>query len=132
MRTFMSHLAKDFEKNILNIIGDFAGSWCFIDKRYPICRLRTGEYHRLRFNITKRRHLGKIFVERVNPKNGVISRKWLKTEHWQASYDIQMLMQCRALQESLRTLNAVVDTKHLHLQIKVCKNAMNFDAILVI
>ena len=132
MRTFMSHLAKDFEKNILNIIGDFAGSWCFIDKRYPICRLRTGEYHRLRFNITRRRHLGKIFVERVNPQNGVISRKWLKKEHWQASYDIQMLMQCRALQESLMKLNAVVDTKHLHLQIKVCKNAMNFDAILVI
>jgi len=132
MRTFLSKFSKDFEENILNIIGDFAGSYCFIDKRYPICRLRTGDYHRLRFNVTKRRHLGKIFVERVSPRFGVVTRRWLKAAHWHPSYDVHMMMQCRALQNTLRTLNPVVDTKYLHLQIKVCRNACNFDTILVI
>ena len=132
MRTFLSQFSKDFEENILNIIGDYAGSYCFIDKSYPICRVRSGDYHRLRFNITKRRHLGKIFVERVSPRLGVVSRHWLHKKHWQPSYDVHMLLQCSALQETLRTLNPMVDTNHLHLQIKLCRNACNFDSILVI
>ena len=132
MRTFLSYFAYDFEKSILNIIGDYAGSWCFIDKRYPICRMRTREYHRLRFNITKRRHMGKIFVERVKPRKGVVTRKWLLKEHWHPSYDVHMLLQCRALQDTLKALTPVVDTRFLHKQIRVCKNACNCDTILVI
>ena len=135
MRTFLRRLACDFEKNILCMIGDFAGSWCFVDKSYPVCRIPTGEYHRLRFKVTRRRHLGRIFVERVCPVVGVVERKWLKKTHWVPSYDICMLMQCKALQSTLHSLSRShvnVDTKHLHLQIKVCRNAIDCDALLII
>ena len=133
MRTFLQHLNRDFEANILLIIGDFAGSWCFIDNNHPICRVRSGEYHRLRFNITKRRHLGQIYVERFRPEYGILERKWLKQHHWQPSYDVEMLMCCRGLQENLINLsNMKVNVANIQEQLKVCKHAMNQDSILVL
>ena len=134
MRTFLQHLSRDFEKNILQIIGDYAGSWCFVDRMHfgEASRVQTRDYHRLRFFVTKRRHLGRIFVERISPRFGIMERKWLNIAHWQPSYDIKLLLQCRSLQDNLRNLSPLVNVQHLHKQIKVCRQAMSTDCILVL
>ena len=132
MRTLLHHVSRDFEDYVLGLIGDYAGSWCFVDSVHPICRLQSGAFHRLRFNVTKRRHLGRVFVERISPEVGVLERKWLHSSHWQPSYDIQLLLCCKGLQASLRSLCPLVNVRHLKTQIQVCKKAMNEDAILVL
>ena len=79
MRTYFSKfINRETEQPILNIIGDYCSSW---DGFYHIDIGRNTHYHRLRFFITKRRHIGQIYVEHCF-KDRILKRRYLSSMRW--------------------------------------------------
>ena len=80
MKSFLSTLSRDFEQYILSLIGDYAG---FTDVK-------------LRFSVTKRRHLGKIMIVNAAGK----TRK-LDHNSWGTVYDLDIYNAYQTMLENI-------------------------------
>jgi len=84
MRTYFSKFVnRETEQPILDIIGDYCSSWDGFYHR-DVGRPNTC-YHRLRFFITKRRHIGQIYVEHCFKhciKDRILKRRYLSSMRW--------------------------------------------------
>jgi hypothetical protein len=70
---FIQFVNRETTQILLNIIGDYSGSFCDQSEL---------DHYRLRFFVTSRQHLGKIYCETIF-LNIISKRRYLKTMWWQ-------------------------------------------------
>jgi hypothetical protein len=130
MRSYIGrHINRETEQILLDIIGDYASG--------SIGRGIYGYLYRMRFFVTKRRHLGKIYVERgrnicvdlvdgrVAPKF-YLPRKYLTSFSWEADYGAQLRMLQRKL-VNIKTQLLCLDFEvaPLRKQMEIIENGPN-------
>jgi hypothetical protein len=153
MRTYIGkYLNREHETHILNLIGDYCSS--FRDWRNYAYKKNHESYqfYRLRFYVTKRKHLGQIYVETIvhrnelypymgvagpawlhGPRPGPTSRpsvaeyvngrKYLKANMWRRMGDFSITAAACPLKIVLRNLkNTLVDTTNLQNMIRICED----------
>ena len=128
MRTYIGkYLNREHETHILNLIGDYCSS--FRDWRNYAYKknLESYQFYRLRFYVTKRKHLGQIYVETICTGVGfaeyVNGRKYLKANMWRRMGDFAITAAVCPLKSLLRQLEkTMVDTTNLQKTISICED----------
>ena len=111
MRTFLQHLGRDTEHNIIGVITSFL--------RTP---LNPNEYLDLRVFIRKRRNIGKIYLEHVVDQQ-IHRRYYFTKQHWQRVRSMEVVWATSRLKDA-RSLLCVIgeSVDHLNDQIELCEN----------
>ena len=132
MRTYLGKFVnREHEVHILDIIGDYCSSFvdCRRYKHFAVMAriLPKFGYYRLRFYITKRKHIGQIYVEQCwkGKQLTVEKRKYLKQSMWRKIQNetvvrVQYRLTCTI--EQLEQAN--IDTAAIKEQIEICKLAV--------
>jgi hypothetical protein len=139
MRSYIGKfLNREHEVYVLDIIGDYCSSfrdWRNYAYRY-VNPTNFYQFYRLRFYVTKRKHLGKIYVETIcspglGGKKYVSSRKYLLANMWRRMGNFSIEAAVCPLKKVLRELEkTMVDTTNLQNMISICTNyAANYAMI---
>ena len=112
MHSYISKFVnRETEQHLLDIVGDYAGGKLHVHGR---------ELFRLHIFVTKRRHLGKIYVEPVHQRK---SRKYLTSYYWSPKHNIQVLQLIHQLYGMYhKARDQGVDASHLWKQMIVFQN----------
>jgi len=111
MRTFLQHLGRDTEHNLLSVITSFL--------RTP---LNPDEYLDLRVFMRKRRHIGKIYLEHV-VHHQIHRRYYFCARHWQRVRSMEAVWATSRLKEARSLLRVIGESvEHLNNQIELCEN----------
>ena len=124
-KSYLHNYSKGFETAIFNIIGDMCGS---VGTR----GLFWTPSVRLRFHVTKRRFLGRIYVEALEQDNKTLwFRKWLTPGMWVMHEDKRILRALCNLYEAKRHLKKVrIPSEPIEEQVGVVLRDMNVDYVI--
>ena len=113
----MSKLSRDFEFQILKIIGNYAGSVSI----YGLNRT-----FNLYIHITRRRYIGRIYVEEQGEND---KRWWLSQQMWVPRTDNHILRALHSIKDVERSLlqQSFVNTAHLGKQCRLLEIELNND-----
>lgn len=115
MKTFFSKFVnRQHEQIFLDLIGNYCSSFD-LSSHYT-------KVYRLRIFITKRRHIGQIYVENIVAKSGkVLKRRYLTSMWWDAYLTPGVHFMERRLVSLREQISAAkIDTSFIDAQIRVC------------